>query len=276
MAVLTLADGDGLAYRTVGQGDPLLLVLGTGSSMGNWPAQLVESLSVRFRVVVYDHRGMGQSSPSSRAVTVASLAGDAAALLDQLGLGSAHVVGHSLGSAIAQELALSRPDLVASLVLYGTWGRMDGFARALFAGLRAPWTYGDAATGIAALGVARSPEALDDPVFAEAVKAAQPSDPHTAAQVAMTARQFDADMAHDTLDRLDQISASTTVIVGEQDLLTPPRLGRAVADAIPGARFELVTGPGSSHDLFIERPQDWLNLVWSHLDRVGPARIQAR
>jgi pimeloyl-ACP methyl ester carboxylesterase len=84
--------------------------------------------------------------------------------------------------------------------------------------------------------------------------------------MAVTVEQWDADLAHDTLDRLGGIAAPTLVVVGEQDLLTPPWQAKAVADAVPGARYELVTGPGSSHGLHIERPEDLTKIVTDFLD----------
>jgi pimeloyl-ACP methyl ester carboxylesterase len=265
MPTFSLPDGDTLAYETHGDGEPLMLVTGTCLSMPHWPRPVIDALAADYRVIVYDHRGMGASSPSDQEVSVRSLAGDAAALLDHLEVGASHVLGWSLGSAVAQELALARPDLVASLVLYATWGRPDGFLRSLLAAVRSPWTHGDAATGVAALGVGYSPEGLENPELLAAIAAAQPFMPHTPEQIAMTARQWDADLAHDSLDRLPDITAPTTVLVGEQDVLTPPRLSRPVAERIPGARYVLVEGIGSSHGMMYERPAEWLDHVREHL-----------
>ena len=75
------------------------------------------------------------------------------------------------------------------------------------------------------------------------------------------ARQADAYRHFDALDRLGAITAPTLVVVGEQDLLTPPWIAREVADAIPGARFEVIRGDGSSHLVPIERPDDFNRLV---------------
>ena len=265
MPTFTLPDGDVLAYESHGDGVPLLLVTGTALAMPHWPPPAIDALAADYRVIVYDHRGMGASSPTDRDVSMRSLAGDAAALLDHLGVGASHVLGWSLGSAVAQELALARPDLVASLVLYATWGRSDGFLRSLLAALRSPWAHGDAATGVAALGVGQSPEGLENPELLAVMAAGQPFMPHTPEQIAMTARQWDADEAHDSLDRLPGITAPTTVIVGEQDLLTPPRLSRQVAERIPGARLVLVEGVGSSHGMIYERLDEWLEHVREHL-----------
>ncbi len=92
-----------------------------------------------------------------------------------------------------------------------------------------------------------------------------PAFPQDDAQMQVTVEQWDADLVHDTLDRLGDITARTLVVVGEQDLLTPPWQAKAVADAIPGARYELLTGPRSSHAFHIERLDDLLGVATSFL-----------
>jgi len=114
---------------------------------------------------------------------------------------------------------------------------------------------------MASAGLAFSPQLLDHPDFAQLLEPMLPAFPQNEEQMQVTTEQWDADLAHDALDRLSDITAPTLVVVGEQDLLTPPWQARAVAEAIPGARFELVTGPGSSHGLHIERPDDLLRIV---------------
>src|SRR5258708_4425942 len=119
MSRVAIEDGVELEYRITGEGDEtLLLVMGTAGSLGLWDPVL-PPLAERHRVIAYDHRGIGASSPSDAPVDTRSLAEDAAALLDALDVERAHVLGWSLGSAVAQELALNHPDKVASLVLYG-------------------------------------------------------------------------------------------------------------------------------------------------------------
>jgi pimeloyl-ACP methyl ester carboxylesterase len=267
MPTISVADGVDLQHEILGEGEPVLLITGTSASIGLWTPAVLEGLAADHRVVAYDHRGMGGSTPSTEPVSMASLAADAAALLDGLGTGPAHVIGWSLGSAVAQELALARPDLVASLVLYGTWARDDGFQRSLLAGLRGPWAAGDIPLALQALGVAFSPQMLDHPEFEALFGQFLPLFPQTPEQVAMTVNQWDADLAHDTADRLATIDRPTTVLVGEQDLLTPHWQSRRVADLIPGAEFVLVKGPGSSHGMHVERPDDWLGHVRDHLAR---------
>ncbi|MGY1637648.1 alpha/beta fold hydrolase [Geodermatophilus sp. SYSU D00742] len=253
-----------LNYESTGDGDPLLLVMGTSGSIGLW-GQVVPRLAERFRVIAFDNRGLGGSERGEGAITAASMADDAAALLEALEVPRAHVMGWSLGSAVAQEMALAVPQQVASAVLYATWGRCDGFQRSVFTALRHPYATRDMEAALGAAGLAFSPQILDRPDFLQLLEPMLPAFPQDEAQMAVTTEQWDADLAHDTLDRLGDITAPTLVVVGEQDLLTPPWQSKAVADRIPGARYELVTGPGSSHGMHIERPDDLLRIVTDFL-----------
>ena len=261
----TVQAGDiSVAVQEYGEGEPLLVINGTSQSLGFW-VETAEVWASSYRVITYDLRGMGGSDRGAGAISVASLAADAQGLLEALEVDRAHVLGYSLGSAIAQELALAAPERVASLVLYCTWGRTDGFQRAMLTGLAHPWRTGDLEAALGALGVAFSPQLLDDPAFGELIQQLLPLFPSTEQQIRTTAEQWDADLAHDTLDRLGGITAPTLVIAGEPDLLTPPWHGRQVADAIPGARHELFTGPGSSHALGVERAEEFVPMVLGFL-----------
>lgn len=253
-----------VAVQEFGEGEPLLIINGTSQSLGFWTETALVWAN-RFRVITYDLRGMGGSERGSGALSVASLAADAQGLLETLDIERAHVLGYSLGSAIAQELALAAPNRVASLVLYCTWGRTDGFQRAMMTGLAHPWRTGDVEAALGALGVAFSPQLLDNPEFGVLIEQLLPLFPSTEQQIRTCAEQWDADLAHDTLDRLSEITTPTLVIAGEQDLLTPPWHGRQVADVIPGARHHLFTGPGSSHALGVERAEEFVPMVLEFL-----------
>lgn len=142
-----------LEVTETGQGEPLLLICGTTQSHRLW-APLLPAFSAWHRVVSYDHRGIGNSERGEGSVGTASLAEDAAALLGELGVERAHVLGWSLGSTVAQELALQHPKRVATLVLASTWGRADAFMASVFAGLSHPWRTGHRDVALAALGIA--------------------------------------------------------------------------------------------------------------------------
>ena len=260
MPQTTCRTGVTLNYEISGEGDPLLLVMGTSGSIPLW-GELLPRLAERHRVIAFDNRGLGGSERGEGPISVAGLAEDASALLEALDVPRAHVLGWSLGSAIAQEMALAHPEQVASTVMYATWGRCDGFQRSVLTALRLPYAVRDMESALAIAGIAFSPQLLDNPDLEQMMGAMLPAFPQDDAQMQVTVEQWDADLVHDTLDRLGGITAPTLVVVGEQDLLTPTWQSKAVADAVPGARFELVTGPGSSHALHLERPEDLVRIV---------------
>ncbi len=264
MPRIPVRTGTTLNYEITGDGDPLLLVMGTSGAIPLW-GELAPRLAQTHRVIAYDNRGLGGSDRGAGPISVASLAEDASALLEALEIPKAHALGWSLGSAIVQELALAHPDQVASALLYATWGRADGFQRSVLTALRLPYVHRDMESALGTAGLAFSPQLLDHPDFAQMLEPMLPAFPQNEEQMQVTVEQWDADLAHDSIDRLGAITAPTLVVVGEQDLLTPPWQAKKVADAIPGARYELVTGPGSSHGMHIERPEDLTKIVTGFL-----------
>jgi pimeloyl-ACP methyl ester carboxylesterase len=89
--------------------------------------------------------------------------------------------------------------------------------------------------------------------------------PNTDAQITTAIEQWDADLLHDTSDRLISVTNPTLVVAGQEDLLTPAWQGRVVADTIPGARFEVFQGSGSSHALAFERSGEFTTLILDFL-----------
>ncbi len=119
---LAAINGLNLYYEEAGSGPPLLLIAGLSGTTLGW-AMLLPALAAHFRVIAFDNRGAGRSSAPPGPYTTRQMAGDAAALLEHLGITRAHVIGLSLGGMIAQELALAHPERVDHLVLYATYAR---------------------------------------------------------------------------------------------------------------------------------------------------------
>lgn len=259
-ALIDPGTGARLHVRRVGAGEPLLLAMGTAASLGMW-MPVETSLADHFDVVSFDYRGLGDSDRGEGPITAATLAEDACALLDRLSIPRTHVLGWSLGSIVAQELAVAHPDRVGSLVLYGTWARADGVMSALMTALKYPWEAGDLATALTTLGVVYSAEFLASPEFEKFLAWTMPLTPTTPGQIRTVAEQWQADLDFDSLDRIGAITAPTVALTGEHDIITPPRHGRQVAAHIPGATFELMTGAGASHGLMFERTEDFLRTV---------------
>jgi 3-oxoadipate enol-lactonase len=260
------ANGQELYYEIHGAGPPLVLVMGIGYDSSLWTLHQVPVLSTRFRVILLDNRDAGRSSRSDHPYTVADMADDVAGLLNALDIQRTDLLGLSMGSMIGMEFALRYGDRLDRLVLAGpaaaparsavdpisiwNWVKANDPDGELFGGQQFTWLFSSA--------FLRNQEAVRETI---ALLAANPNPVEPAAYH----RQAQAYLHFDALDRLGGIKAPTLVIVGEQDLLTPPWVAREVANAIPGALFEILAGDGSSHVVALERPDDFNQLVINFL-----------
>ena len=249
-----------------GSGPDVLLIAGLGDPAEAWQFQL-DGLADRYRLTAYDNRGMGRTPLPAEPFSVATMADDAAALLRALDVPAAHVAGFSGGSAIAQELALRHPGLVRSLVLTSTWSHTDAFLRAAEKFLR--WLPEAAPSERAFLEAfylwIYTPRAHADGTVEKIIEEVL-AFPHQPSVEAIQ-RSLDAFLGHDTVSRLAQIAVPTLVLAGGLDLITPPRYGRAVADGIPGARFEVLAE--EAHQPFQEAPDLFNAMVdtfWQHVE----------
>jgi len=259
-----------------GEGPDVLLIGGLGDTAESWQFQL-DGLADRYRLTAFDNRGAGRTALPEGRLSAATMADDAAALLRALGIPSAHVAGFSMGSAIAQELALRHPGLVRSLMLTSTYDRPD----ALFRSQLDFWRWlPEAAPSERAFFEAfftwvYTPRAHADGTVDQIIEEAM-AFPHQQSVEGFRA-QVEACLAHDTTDRLSGITAPTLVTAGELDVLMPPRVGRVVAGAIPGARFEVMEE--EAHQPFQEVPEKWnarVDTFWREVERGGPTREPAR
>jgi len=241
-----------------GQGPDVLLIAGLGDPAEAWEAQL-DGLADRYRVTAFDNRGVGRIPLLDGPLSAATMADDAAALLRALEVPGAHVCGFSMGSAVAQELALRHPELVRSLVLVSTYARPD----ALFRSQLDFWRWlpevapSERAFFEAFFTWVYTPRAHDDGSVGQIVEEAI-AFPHQQSVEAFQA-QVDVCLTHDTTDRLSRIAAPTLVVAGELDTILPPRFGQAVAAAIPDARLEVMAG--EAHQPFQEVPDAFNALV---------------
>jgi pimeloyl-ACP methyl ester carboxylesterase len=109
-----------IAYKMLGKGDPILLFNGASDVMDAWDPSFITSLSSNYTVIVFDSRGLGNTTMGSKPYSMQQLANDAAGLLDALKIPKADVMGYSLGSFIAQQFTMMYPDKVNSLTLVGS------------------------------------------------------------------------------------------------------------------------------------------------------------
>ncbi len=109
-----------IAYKTFGSGEPLIMCIGYSANMDLWSTKVIEILQTKYRVIVFDYRGMGLSTNSDSTISISSLANDISALLCELSIDKTHVLGWSMGGYVAQMFAVNYPEKVSKLVLYAT------------------------------------------------------------------------------------------------------------------------------------------------------------
>jgi 3-oxoadipate enol-lactonase len=243
-ATARASGGVRLGYESAGRGPAVLLVMGFGMTLRQW-WRTVPVLARHFRVLAYDHRGIGASDGSALPYSAARLADDAIAVLDAAGEDAAHVYGLSLGGMIAQEVALRHRERVRALVLGAT---TPGGARAVPGDERAlsffarstvltpeeaawatvPYLYGD------------ETRRRHGQRIAEDMALRGGHGP----SLVTYGQQLLAAVTHNTAGRLDRIAAPTLVVHGEEDRIVAVENARRLANAIPGAELEAWDGAG--------------------------------
>ena len=253
-----------IAYTERGKGDAVVLIMGLGANKESWFMN-IPALSKYFRVIAFDSRGVGKVDRSGEAYTMRRMAEDTVGLLDALNIERAHIVGVSLGSMIAQEVAIGFPQRVNKLILAATTPGMSDAAN------KDMWDKETAEmrrnTG---LGEDFNERIMNDPASLNVVKIMVRITAYAFNRIVfkipmvLGARyyfgkvgpsgvldQLRAVSKHNTIDRLDQIKVPTLVMAGTDDKIVPIEFSRIVAQHIPGARFlEIERG---SHSFFMER-----------------------
>ena len=260
MGTTGTAAGDGveIGYDIEGSGPDLLLIAGTASNRAIW-ALVRPRLASSFRTIAFDNRDSGTSTIAQGPYTLGDLAGDAVAVLDAAGSQRAHVLGHSMGGAIAQELALSHPGRVASLTLTNTWARGDGYSKNLMSLMGAlTQAIPDERTLLATiLFMGGGMTALQGTSLWEMTDNAMALG--SLAPRAALQRQWELDLTVDTLERLPALRLPVHVIWGSEDRLLTPELSHELAAAIPGAVETRIDACG--HLPMIEAPDAFVAAV---------------
>lgn len=234
----------------------VVMIMGTGSGGRVWELHQVPALvAAGYRVCTFDNRGIAPSFESPAGITIEDLVRDTVALIEFLDEGPVFLVGQSMGSRVAQEVALARPDLVRKAVFMAGHARLDQFQKTLGlgehdlddAGVRLPAKYEAAMTALMNL----SPASLADQHAARDWLdlfefTGGPVTPGVRAQRRMD-HEFDRTAAY------RGITVPCLALGFADDRMIPPYLAREVADIIPGARYQEV--PDAGHFGYLEQPE---------------------
>jgi pimeloyl-ACP methyl ester carboxylesterase len=244
-------NGTSLYYEDTG-GDAPPIVFSHGLL---WNTDLfapqIAALKEHYRCIAYDHRGQGKSADGTgRAIDIATITDDAAALIEALGLGPVHFCGLSLGGIVGMRLAIDRPDLIRSLVLLDTTAdpepsKLKYRAMNVFVRL-----FGMAAVVKAIMPALHGKTALSDPARLAERSAWQKQ---LAANKRSIWRAVNGVLDRKSLfEELGKIAAPTLVVVGDEDIGTSPAQNARIANAIDGAK--LVVIPQAGHASTLEQP----------------------
>ena len=248
-----------LYWDEQGSGEPLLLIMGLSYPSYMWHRSR-PVLAKHHRTIAFDNRGVGQSDVPPGVYSIPLMASDAAAVLDAVGVASAHVFGVSMGGMIAQEFALQYPNRVRSLILGCTAAggphAVQAEPEALQALLRRDVTPEQAKETIIPLiyDAATPRERIDEDM---AIRMKWYPTPQG------YAGQLQGIFGWESYSRIATITAPTLVIHGETDRLVPVANGRLIADKIPGAKLVLI--PNAGHIFETDQPAVVQNAVLEFL-----------
>ena len=236
-------------YEVHGEGFPLIMIMGLGANLDWWDPRMVQELSKKFKLVMFDNRGAGRTDVSDRRYAIKMFADDTAGFMDAVGISRAHVIGVSMGGMIAQELVLNYPEKVEKLVLCSTFcGGTKGvqpseeitemlsadrsaFSQEEIVRMSIPLLFTE--------DFVENNHDLVELTIQQILRAPISNEAFT--------RQLNAITEFDTYDRLPQIRAPTLVLQGKRDILVPRENGSILAEAIPNAK--LVYFENSAHGL---------------------------
>jgi pimeloyl-ACP methyl ester carboxylesterase len=268
---VTIATGETLAYREVGKGDsiPLVLLQHFRGSLDSWDPALIDGLATNRRVITFDNVGVAASSGLTPA-TISAMATGAISFVSALGLDGFDLLGFSIGSFIAQEMLLTVPDLIKSAVLAssapsGASG-MHGWASDVMANVGVP---NPSRKGYADVFFTRSPVGLDaaDKSVKRIYGRVEGRDADTSwqtrnAQYAAVCQWGEPN--HAQLQRVEAITAPVFIANGDSDPMILPRYSHLLAGLIPGSTLK--TYPDAAHGFLFQHHAEFADDVLSFLD----------
>lgn len=259
------ANGIKLFYQQLGHGEDVVMIAGLGADHTSWVAT-AHKLSAKYRITIFDNRGAGQSDSPPGPYTTQQMAKDTLALMTELGIEKAHIVGHSLGAYIAQYLAINAPQRVKKLVLIGGKAYQDALGKLrrenaialMQAGVDKKlrlensmlWVFGE--------------KFLSDTRCVNNYIQISQNNPYPQSEAGYLG-QAAATLTHDTRAHLANITAETLVITGQEDINTPLYHAELLLEQIPLACMQIIADCG--HIPQLEQPRALLQLLQDFLKK---------
>jgi pimeloyl-ACP methyl ester carboxylesterase len=261
-------NGQTLYYEVHGEGEPLLCVMGLSADTLAWMLQ-VPAFSGTHQTIIFDNRDVGQSSMAHGPYEITDMAQDALALADALELDSFHLLGVSMGGAIAQEIALAAPERVPTLTLAVTFPAGGAWARKLSEVWAERVQKISRESHVDELMLLNfSEEFFENAEGAAFVRGMMLQNPRPQPPEAFI-RQLEACGRHDARERLPSLRVPTHVIGGEHDILVPIWKSRELAELIPDAQLTVL--PASPHGANVERAEEFNSSVLDFIAERAPA-----
>lgn len=252
-----------LYYEVEGKGEPLVLIAGYGCDLGFWET-IRRPLSHHFQLVMFDNRGMGRSENSKETFTAYDMAQDTVDLIDVLGIKRPHILGHSLGSAVAQIIAHDHPDKVNKIIIAQSFIKLapaassalsaflnlyrNGVSMYAASKTTLPWLFSDAWLGNSEL--------------CEFFLKIQSENPYIP-QIEGLTKQSEALLGFDSTSWFSKITKKPLILAGSEDRLCPLKDAEKLAAGIPGAKFHIFQKVG--HMAPLENPKEFCEVVFLEL-----------
>lgn len=252
-----------IQYIDVGQGFPVVLIHGLAGDCSAWASQ-IQFLKDHFRVVAFDNRGAGKSTQIDEPISTQDLARDTLGLMDFLNIPSAHIVGRSMGGAVAQHMAIMSPERVKSLVLCASFAALDPLGRRVLLNMREAleWRMNWADHARHSVQNFVSAEFFNN--RQEQVKRIEALIGGETRLPACYIRQNEACQTHDTVAQLPLIKQPTLIMAGKNDPICSLTATEIMSKGIPHSKTILFDN--ASHFFLMEQPEkfnenlkDWLS-----------------
>jgi 3-oxoadipate enol-lactonase len=246
-------------YEEVGTGEPLLLISGLGATRMSW-ATVTPVLKDTYRCITFDNRGVGRTEVTPGPYTIKQMADDTAALINLLGIGPVNTVGWSMGGVILQSLLIDHPEVVNKAVMLSTLPSYTDVQHAWLDGLLALRQAGVDPVVLGTIGMpwGFTPYAVTDHVaLFEMIKLSR-QDPEPTSYEGFAA-QAQAIREFDRRPELSGVQTETLVLVGAEDVLTPPSQSIEISERMPNATLNVL--PRGSHGMIIEFPTPTIGAI---------------